>query len=251
MKTETIEISTADGVMSAYEVTPDGSAKRAGIVLFMDGLGIRDALRKMADRLGAAGYRVLMPDMFHRIGREVHFDPKVVFATPDGFGVVRKTIGTLTTDQSMADADAALSTLASRADVDATRLGAVGYCMGGRIAMLAASRFPDRVKAAASIHGGGLVTSAMDSPHLVLGASRARLYFGGAKDDPSFTTENAKTLTEALERAGTSYELEQYDARHGWAIDDTPVYDSAEAERHWRAILALFEAALSERGSRA
>ena len=48
-------------------------------------------------------------------------------------------------------------------------------------------------------------------------------------------------LTEqALAALGKRYQMEHYEARHGWAVIDTPVYDAAEAERHWKAILALF-----------
>lgn len=66
------------------------------------------------------------------------------------------------------------------------------------------------------------------------------MYFGIAKDDGSFTKEQAGTLEATLAASGRRYQIEHYEARHGWAVIDTPVYDEAEAERHWQAILALF-----------
>jgi carboxymethylenebutenolidase len=140
----------------------------------------------------------------------------------------------------MSDMAACLDVLASRANVDATRLGAVGYCMGGRNAFLAATRFPDRLRATASIHPGGIVTADAASPHLSAGAAQARMYFGIAKDDVFFTKEQAETLEQTLAARGKHYQIEHYEARHGWAVIDTPVYDAGEAERHWKAILALF-----------
>jgi carboxymethylenebutenolidase len=244
MKTETIEIRTSDGTASAYEVTPGGSAKRGAILFFMDGVGLRDALRRMADRLGAAGYHVLLPDLYYRVGRELHWDPREVFGKPEKLAEMRKTIGQLTPEMVMRDVDAFLGHLGSRADVDLSRLGVVGYCMGGRFALLTASHFPDRVRASASIHPGGLVTPEPTSPHLRLAQVKARVYVGRASDDASFTEEQAQTFDDALRSAGVRYQLERYAAKHGWAVDDTPVHDVAEAERHYRAILALFRAEL-------
>jgi carboxymethylenebutenolidase len=112
--------------------------------------------------------------------------------------------------------------------------------MGGRAAFIAATRFPDRLHATASIHPGGIVTADPTSPHLLAGLAQARMYFGIAKDDVFFTKEQAETLEQTLAALGKRYQIEHYEARHGWAVIDTPVYDEVEAERHWKAILALF-----------
>jgi carboxymethylenebutenolidase len=163
---------------------------------------------------------------------------------PDKVAEMRKLIGNLTPDMVMGDVAACLDVLASRANVDATRVGAVGYCMGGRLAFIAATRFPERVRATASIHPGGIVTADPASPHLSAGPAQARMYFGIAKDDGSFTKAQAETLEQTLAAQGKRFQVEHYEARHGWAVIDTPVYDASEAERHWKAILALFGEAL-------
>jgi carboxymethylenebutenolidase len=239
MQTREIDIATPDGAMSAYEVIPDGEGRRPAIVFLMDGLGYRAALKTMAERLASHGYHVLLPDLYHRVGKHVTFDPAGL-TQPDKVAEMRKLIGTLTPDMLMSDVAACLDVLASRADVDATRAGAVGYCMGGRNAFIAATRFPDRLRATASIHPGGVVTADPTSPHLSAGSAKARMYFGIAKDDVFFTREQADTLDQTLAALGKRYQIEHYEARHGWAVIDTPVYDAAEAERHWKAILALF-----------
>ena len=239
MQTREIDVATPDGVMSAYEIAPDGEGRHPAIVFLMDGLGYRAALKTMAERLASHGYHVLLPDLYHRVGRHVSFEPSVM-TQPEKMGEMRKLIGSLTPDMIMRDVSACLDVLASRPNVDATRVGAVGYCMGGRHAFLAATRFPDRLRATASIHPGGMVTAEPASPHLVAGTSQARMYIGVAKDDVFFTKEQAATLDRTLAALGKRYQIEHYEARHGWAVLDTPVYDAAEAERHWKAILALF-----------
>jgi carboxymethylenebutenolidase len=239
MHTREIDVATPDGAMSAYEIIPDGEGKRPAVLFLMDGLGYRAALKTMAERLASHGYHVLLPDLYHRVGKHVHFEP-VVITQPEKMAEMRKRIGNLTPDMLMSDVAACLDVLASRANVDATRVGALGYCMGGRNAFIAATRFPDRLRATASIHPGGIVTADPASPHLLARTVQARMYFGIAKDDVSFTKEQAETLGQTLAALAKRYQIEHYEARHGWAVIDTPVHDAAEAERHWKAILTLF-----------
>lgn len=239
MKHDTIELPRPDGVMSVYETRPKGGGKRPALLFFMDGLGYRDALKSMADRLAGAGYHVVLPDLYYRVAKQLHFDP-AIFTQPEKMGEMRKMIGGLTPDMVMSDAVACLDLLASREDVDASRIGAVGYCMGGRNALVLACREPDRLRAAAAIHPGGLVSADPSSPHLGVAGVKARLYIAQAKDDMFFTAEHAASLEAALRQAGARYQLAPYTARHGWAVPDTPVHDPAEAERHWTAILGLF-----------
>ncbi|MEZ4312251.1 MAG: dienelactone hydrolase family protein [Polyangiaceae bacterium] len=239
MQTQEIDLSTPDGAMSVYEVFPDAEGPRPAIVFLMDGVGYRPALKTMAERLASHGYHVLLPDLYHRVGRHVHFDPAGM-TQPEKVAEMRKLIGGLTTDMLLSDVGACLDLLASRPNVDVARAGAVGYCMGGRGAFIAATRFPDRLRATASIHPGGIVTPDPSSPHLAAAPATARMYFAIAKDDMFFTREQADTLGQTLTVLGKRHQIDHYEARHGWAVTDTPVYNEAEAERHWAAILALF-----------
>jgi carboxymethylenebutenolidase len=234
-----IDVATPDGAMSAQEIIPDGEGKHPAVLFLMDGLGYRPALKTMAERLASHGYHVLLPDLYHRVGRHVHFDP-IGMTQPEKLGEMRKLIGSLTPDMIMSDVAACLDVLASRANVDAARVGAEGYCMGGRNAFLAAASFPERLRATASIHPGGIVTADPASPHLLAGNVQARMYFAIAKDDAFCTKEQADALDQTLAALGKRYQIEQYQARHGWAVIDTLMYDASEAERHWQAVLALF-----------
>jgi carboxymethylenebutenolidase len=105
-----------------------------------------------------------------------------------------------------------------------------------------AAAHPDRVAALAGFHGGGLVTDAPDSPHLLLGALQAELYFGFADQDQSMTADQIATLERALDEAGVKYVSEVYEgAGHGYTMADTPVYDEAASERHFRELRSLLE----------
>jgi carboxymethylenebutenolidase len=244
MPHEKLTITTADGDCPAFVFTPEGGGGGPAIIFYMDAGGIRPAVLGMAQRLADAGYVVLLPDLFYRYGPYGPFDPKAVFA-----GDVRAILGPLiaTTGNAKAaeDSGAFLVWFDGRDDVVGDRVGAVGFCMGGGMAIAAAGAYPDRFAAVASFHGGRLATDAADSPHLAAPRLQAELYIAVADHDDSYPPEMAARFEGALAEAGVSYRAETYDgAAHGWMKPDFPVYDEAAAERGWAAMLGLFDRTL-------
>jgi len=231
-----IDIPTADGVAPAFLF---GAAQAPQAVLFIDGLGMRPAMHELAERLAGAGYRVLMPDLFYRLGAYTAPDPRALFADPEVRAAWWRRH-----HESGTTAESLLRDVGAYLDRIDGRCGVTGYCMGGRLAVMAAATYPDRIAAAAAYHPGGLVTDAPDSPHLLLGAIRAKVYIGGATDDTSFTDAQRQTVDDALTAAGVEHTVELYPARHGWVPGDTPAHDHAAAERHWETLLALFGSTL-------
>jgi len=153
-------------------------------------------------------------------------------------------IASITPDMMTSDANAFFDFLTSRPEVRGERFGVCGYCMGGRASVIVAGRVPDRVAAAGSFHGGGLVTDGPDSPHLLADRMTATVYVAGAENDASFTPEQAEVLDRALTEAGVNHTVEFYPAGHGFAVPDNQPYDEQAAERHWEALRQLFATAL-------
>src|SRR5258706_8253924 len=155
-------------------------------------------------------------------------------------------IRTVTKDAVARDTKACLDHLAAEPKVKGSLVGCVGYCMGGSVAIRAASQFPDRVGAAASIHGAGLATDSPDSPHRELARIRGAVYVAVAGIDQWLQPGETDRLRAALAAAGTRHEVEEYPGiQHGFAASDTPMYDRAGAERHWERILSLFRKELN------
>ena len=131
--------------------------------------------------------------------------------------------------------------LDAQAAVDKRRgIGTQGYCMGGPFTIRTAAAAPGRVRAAASFHGAGLVTAQPDSPHLLLGQTRASYLFAIARNDDATAPADKDTLRRAAAAAGRPAEIAVYAADHGWCVPDAPAYNRAEAERAWSRLLALY-----------
>ncbi|MFD9098139.1 dienelactone hydrolase family protein [Streptomyces collinus] len=240
-----VDVPAADGVADAYLAHPADGKPRPAVLFYQDAYGLRPYLRSMADRLAAAGYTVLVPNVFYRLGRAPvtelpeFIDPG---ADPTIWERLGPIVASLTPDLIERDADFYLRRLAeSPLTVDGP-VAITGYCMGARLAVWTAAAHPDRVAAAAGFHGGRLATDDPRSPHRVVGSITAELYFGHAGDDASLPEEQVRRLEEALTEAGVRHRCEVYaHAKHGYTQADTPAYDRAADERHWAALLDLLE----------
>jgi carboxymethylenebutenolidase len=244
MPTEQVTIRTADADCPAYVMSPQGDGPWPAAIFFGDAGGIRPAMLEMAKRLADAGYVVLLPDLFFRYGPYGPLVPKEVFKG-DVAAILGPLMATTGTDKASKDTGAFLAYLDTRADIANTKIGAVGFCMGGALALAAAGAYPQRFAVVASFHGGNLATDASTSPHLLVPELAAEVYIASADNDDSYPPSMAARLEDALTQAGVHYHAETYaGAFHGWMVPDFPVYDQDSADRGWKTLLALFDRTL-------
>ncbi|MEZ0578022.1 dienelactone hydrolase family protein [Nocardioides sp. MH1] len=243
LRSTVVSVPTTDGTADAYFVAPDDDSTRPGVLLYMDAFGLRPQLESMADRLAGEGYAVLVPNVFYRRGAAPLVELPA-FIGGDGraglFDQLKPLMADLTNEAVIRDAEAFVDWLSARPEVGDT-IGATGYCMGARLALLTAAYHPDHVTAAAGFHGARLGSEAPDSPHLFVEAMTAELYLGHADGDPSMPPEQIERLDEALDAAGVRHTTEVYDgAQHGYTMADTDRYDASADARHWAALVDLF-----------
>jgi len=246
-------IKTEDGTCDACFTHPS-SGSHPGVLIWPDALGLRPTMRAMARRLAAAGYSVLVPNPFYRLSKAPQFETaaNLDFGDEAVMNKLRPLMASVTAaGLAEKDARAYVAFLGSQREVDPRRkIGAQGYCMGGALVVRTAAAEPGRVGAAASFHGGGLVTDKPDSPHLLAPRIRARMYFGIASNDDERQPAAKTVLKDAFAKAGVPTEVEVYPARHGWCVADmpiekgAPIYNATQAERAWGKLLALYKAAL-------
>lgn len=248
MSRQEVTIPTPDGDARAFAFTPsDGrGAPWPSVIMYMDGPAIRPALFEMAERLASHGYFVLLPDMFWRAGPYEPINLKEAFKNEETRrAYTGKFFASTSPEKAMADTKAFLDWLGGQSQARISRIGVVGYCMGGGFALRAAGTFPERVAAAGVFHGSNLATDAPDSPHLLAPRIKAKVLVAGGDEDRSFDDAQKDRLAEALRDAEVEGEVTIYrGARHGFAPPDMPVYNREASERHWRELLALLDETL-------
>ena len=244
MRTD-VSIPMPDGdAARAFVFTPDsGPGPWPAVLFYMDGPGIRPALFDMGERMAAAGYFVLLPDMFWRLGPYEPFNLKALFGSPDGLKEFRaKVMSSTDAVRAMADTFVFLNWIAAQPQAEAGKLGVTGYCMGGSFAMHAAGTYPDRFGAVAAFHPAMLATDKEDSPHRLAPKIQAEVLVAGGDEDAGFDEAQKDRLAAALRDAGVKAQVSIWKGyRHGWVPADMPVHNPEGAERHWRELIALFD----------
>lgn len=235
-----VSVTTADGVCDAFFVHPV-KGKHPGIVMWPDIAGLREVKKIMARSLAAAGYAVLVVNQYYRSAPSPIMNSFAEFRTPEGMAKIEPMRKALTPDAITRDATAYVAYLDKQDAVDKKRgIGSNGYCMGGPFTVRTAAAVPGRVGAAASLHGGQLVTDQPDSPHRLLAKTKASYLFAIGRNDDARSPGDKDALKKAAQAAGRPAEIEVYAADHGWTVADSPAYDPSEADRAWKRMLALF-----------
>jgi carboxymethylenebutenolidase len=241
VRREESEIKTSDGTARAWWYG-GGEGPRAAVLLYPDAGGVRPSFHAMAERLARMGYVVMLPNVHYRAGDYAPFDMATAFSVPSERARIMDLVASLTVERMAVDSGAYLEAIAARSDVRKDRIGITGYCMGGRMSFLTAGAHPDKVRAAASFHGGSLATDKPESPHRLADRIRASLHFGIADPDAGCPPEQQAVLAAALGAAHVDYRIELYPGKkHGFAVPDHgAAYDREAAERHWRHLEAFF-----------
>src|ERR1700689_2658254 len=192
-----VTVKTPDGEADCFFVHP-ASGTAAGVLIWPDIYGLRPAFRQMGKRLAESGYSVLVVNPFYRAKKAPTAENGA--ATP--LQQVMPLAQGLNETTHMTDAKAFVGWLDQQPSVAKNRkIGTQGYCMGGPIAFRTAAAVPDRVGAVGSFHGGGLVTTMPNSPHLQAAKTRAQFLIAIAANDDMRSPTDKTVLKETFEKA--------------------------------------------------
>ena len=226
--------------MKTFIFHPESDGPYPVVLYLMDAPSIRPQLKDMASRLATAGYYVMLPYLFYRGGpfREFGMSDEDMHARRD-------LMGSVTPTNIISDAEALLAVADGDPAARGGKVGAVGFCMSGGLTLALAKAMPDRVAAAASIHGAWMVRDAPDSPHLGVDEIKAEVYLGWAHDDPTAPVAELDQLRASMEAAGVRYTYDLYtDAVHGYAPRGTDRYNRCASEQHWERVHSLMRRSL-------
>jgi carboxymethylenebutenolidase len=205
---QTITLAAKDGhKLGAYRADPAGKP-RGAIVVVQEIFGVNHHMRHVTDDFAKQGYVAISPALFDRVekGVELGYDPKSIEAGRD----IRAKVPL---DGTLADLQAAIDAVKS-----AGKVGIVGYCWGGGLAFLAATRL-NGVAAAVGYYGGLVAAHAQEKPRVPV-----MLHFGDS--DQSIPMSDVEKVKQARPDVTTYV----YKAGHGFSCDERGSYN-AEASK--------------------
>ncbi len=211
--------------MRAYVAAPQTKERRPAIIVIQEWWGLTDHIKDVAHRYAAEGYVAIAPDLYSRLGYALTTDP----------GEAGKLMGTLQQEDGLKDLNATVAYLQSIPEVDATKIGVTGFCMGGSYALMLAC-VNRAIMASAPFYGP---VPNPDAPLQQLSAPV--LYFYG-EDDGWITKSDVQRLAVGLKKYHKSGEIMTYPgAPHAFFRDtDTTVYRPEAAKDAWVRATAFF-----------
>lgn len=239
MEERRVWVPTPDGKMQVFIALPSGPGQFPAVLMYQNVGGLSETLCNLARRVAGEGYYCAVPELYYRLGTIViDADSK-----NEQVRAIRKIASnSLDNGKVMDDTRALLAWMESDPAARSGAIGTIGYCQGGRFAVLAAAHFPDRVKASSSLFGTRLITEAADSPHLLLDRIRGEVYFGFAEHDPAVPPEIAVRIGGLLKQCPAKSMSETLaGTEHGFAFHGRKVYQKEAAERTWGIIFRMFK----------
>ena len=239
MQERHVQVATPDGNMETFVAHPDGEVPFPAVVMFQNVGGLSEILRDMARRVAQEGYYCAVPSLYHRLGTIV-IDPD---SKDEKVLALRKIAsGSLVNGKVVEDTRALLDYIDADKAARQGAKGTIGYCQGGRFAVVAAGHFPGEFKATASLFGTQLITQAADSPNLVLPKIQGEIYFGFAEHDHSAPPEVVEQIRVQLKNCPVKSKVEVHPGtKHGYAFPGRIVYHKEASELSWQRIFEMFK----------
>lgn len=231
--TEMAMLTTPDGSMPAYQCRPKDEARHPALVVVMEAFGLNAHIKKVAERFAREGYVTIAPDLYHRFG-----SPTIPYDDiQTAIGYLRQ----LRDGPVMAEIGAVLAHLRTLPAVRGEAIGITGFCMGGRVAFLAACHYPE-IRAAVPFYGGGIGADSPEAPINLAERIRAPLLLFFGETDPMIPLEQVKRIEETLSRLGKPFEIQVYPgAGHGFFCDERGSYHPEAARDAWTRAVAFLE----------
>jgi carboxymethylenebutenolidase len=223
---EMIEFPSNGSTAQGYLAVPE-SGSGPGVVVIQEWWGLVDHIKDVCDRFATAGFTALAPDLYHGAATR----------EPDEAG---KAMMAMQLDQAARDMSGAVDEVSRRSGSD--RVGVIGFCMGGGLALVLATQRPDKVAAVVPCYG---IIPWPDAQPDYSGMTAAVLGHYAEKDG-FFTPEAAEALATQLREMGKSVEIHIYPGTdHAFFNDTRPeVYDAEAARSLWERSLAFFHTQL-------
>ena len=223
-----------DQPMEAYLASPAADGPHPSVIVVQEIWGLNAYIQSVVNKLAREGYVAVAPALFHREG-------------PGTLGLFEETelafgrLGRLTDVNILADLESTVRYLQDQPSVN-DRIGIIGFCVGGRIAYLAAANLPE-LTTAVDFYGGRAFVAFGASPPPFDQTANIRVPLLGlfGEDDPNPSPEDVAKIRSELDRHGKTYEFHTYPgAGHGFNCDERPTYRRDSALHAWGTAIDWF-----------
>ena len=221
--------------INAYFSHPVAAGRYPGVLVIMEAFGLVDHIKDVARRFAEQGYLALAPDMYTREGAP----------DPSNLDSVLQTMFSVPDTQAVADLEGAIAYLKRRPDANG-KVGAIGFCSGGRYTLILACQSTN-LDAAVDSAGGFIIQDQQTpqrpvSPIAMIPTLACPLLALFGEEDPNPSPAHAARLQEELDKHGKTYELRMYrHAGHAFFADYRPSYRAAAAQDMWHRVLVFYE----------
>jgi carboxymethylenebutenolidase len=244
-----VTLTVDDSPMPAYVAVPEGEGPFPAIAVAQHRLGVDTFMRDVCDRLAAAGYVAAAPDIYHRGWSREQFD--AITAMPRGDeraeAVLPALSAALTDAEIVLDMNATFTHLKEHAAVDRTRLGVLGFCMGGRISYLMATRNAS-LKATGCFYPGSIFNSRGGGPSAFAASDRIESAIMGftGREDTNPSPEDMERVAKELTRLKVEHEFHLYDGvAHAFMDPTNPrAYSEDVVNDAWTKLVAFYDSKL-------
>lgn len=237
----TIDDSEMVVVITEPTTAPDSGGDWPVVLYFIDAPGLRPATRESMALIASKGYKVVTPDLHHRVGRLLFKEPADMAADGATDEVV-SWIAAMTDAQIQLDGAAALATAGVDED---TPYVAIGFCLGTRAVYRAIQANPDRVLAGACFHPSFMADEGDDSPHLTAGQLTRPMYLGIGEADEVQSIAMHQPFLDAVKPLDHVEVVTFPGADHGFTWPGYPNYDETAAETSWAKTFEMFSRAFA------
>lgn len=238
IETRSETLKTPAGEMPIHVARPKGTTDRLpAVIVVQEAFGLNENIRKIAERIAAAGYHVVAPNFYYREGGTVVGYDRL----PEAIGLLQR----WTDDQIVADVKAVVAKLQNDQGVRADRIGITGFCMGGRASYLAACEVPE-IRASVPFYGGAIAgdqfVPGATAPVTKTAQIQAAVQCHFGEKDSYIPLTAVEEIRQALEREKKTAEVHVYaGAGHGFVCDERADYDEKSSLLAWQRMIGWFD----------
>ena len=226
------------GELKAYYGQPEGAGPHPCVVVYIEAFGVNDHFKKLTQRLANEGFATITPDIYDN----------EIYSYDDLDGAISK-LKSLDDDIVMNQTEQCLDWLAGRTEVDTSRAGVAGFCMGGRFTFLANAQLASRFKGAAAFYGGGIGPEEDFVGRKTLldrvGEMQAPILLWYGSEDQSIQPEELGRIAEAMSEGKREFRMTCFpNVGHGFFCEDRASCDEYAAETSFKQTVEFFRTRL-------